>query len=254
MMMTMMKTKTALITGAAGGIGQALCLAFRRAGYRVVGTDLKPRADACDDCDAFVSIDLLSIARDERALEDVVESLRAALGCAELTALVNNAALQIVGRTEALTLRDWQRSLDTNVVAPFALIRGLLPELKRGRGSVVNIASVHAQLTKPGFVAYATSKAALVGLTKSLAVDLEGAVRVNCISPAATGTPMLVAGFDGREEALAQLGQCHPLGRIASPEEVARVAVFLASDDATFVNGAVLDVDGGIGSRLHDPE
>jgi NAD(P)-dependent dehydrogenase (short-subunit alcohol dehydrogenase family) len=119
---------------------------------------------------------------------------------------------------------------------------------------VVNIASVHAQLTKPGFAAYATSKSALVGLTRSLAVDLEGVVRVNCISPGATGTPMLVAGFEGREEALSQLGQCHPLGRIAAPEEVARVAVFLASDDASFIDGAVLDVDGGIGARLHDPE
>lgn len=249
--------KTALITGAAGGIGQALCLAFRRAGYRVVGTDLKPDAhDGNDgpDCDAFVCADLLSLVQDDQIQYDVVQSLRAALGTTELTVLVNNAALQVVGRAADLTVRDWQRSLDTNVVAPFALIQGLLPELKRARGSVVNISSVHAQLTKPGFAAYATSKAALVGLTKSLAVDLEGSVRVNCISPAATETPMLVAGFNGREEALAQLAQCHPQGRIAAPDEVALVAVFLASDDASFVNGAVLDVNGGIGARLHDPE
>jgi NAD(P)-dependent dehydrogenase (short-subunit alcohol dehydrogenase family) len=171
-----------------------------------------------------------------------------------LNVLVNNAALQIKKSAEALSVRDWQRSLDTNVVAPFALIQGLLPELKRARGSVVNIASVHAQLTKPGFAAYATSKSAMVGMTRSLAVDLAGSVRVNCINPAATETSMLVAGFEGREEELSQLGRCHPLGRIADPREVARVAVFLASEDASFVNGAALDVDGGIAARLHDPE
>ena len=92
-----------------------------------------------------------------------------------------------------------------------------------------------------------------VGLTKSLAIDLAGSVRVNCINPAATQTPMLVAGFDGREDDLASLGHCHPLGRIALPEEIARTAVFLASEDASFINGAALDVDGGIGSRLNDP-
>ena len=243
--------KTALITGAAGGIGQALCLAFRRAGYRVIGTDCKP---VVEDCDVFIAADLEAMVRDERVAREGIDSIRAVLEKGSLHVLVNNAALQIKKPAADLSVRDWQRSLDTNVVAPFALIQGLLPELKRARGSVVNIASVHAQLTKPGFTAYATSKAALVGMTRSLAVDLAGSVRVNCINPAATETPMLVAGFEGREEELSQLGQCHPLGRIADPREIARVAVFLASEDASFVNGAALDVDGGIGARLHDPE
>ncbi len=242
--------KTALITGAAGGIGQALCLAFRQAGYRVIGTDIEPLVE---DCDVFVPADLEAIVSGEQARAEVVDGLRAVLDTGELNVLVNNAALQIVGRTEALSVADWRRSLDTNVIAPFALIQGLLSELERAQGSVVNVASIHAELTKPGFAAYATSKAALVGLTKSLAVDLAGAVRVNCICPAATATPMLVAGFEGREEALSELGECHPMGRIADPREVARVAVFLASEEASFINGAALDVDGGIGARLHDP-
>ncbi len=243
--------KTALITGAAGGIGQALCLAFRRAGYRVIGTDRKP---VVEDCDVFIPADLEEMVRDEQIGQQVIESLRAVLEDGALHVLVNNAALQIRKSAETLSVRDWQRSLDTNVVAPFALIRGLLPELKRARGSVVNIASIHAQLTKPGFAAYATSKSAMVGMTRSLAVDFAGSIRVNCINPAATATSMLVAGFEGREEELSQLARCHPLGRIADPREVARVAVFLASEDASFVNGAALDVDGGIGARLHDPE
>ena len=217
----------------------------------MIGTDCKP---VVEDCDVFISADLEEMVRDERIREEVVESFRAVLEAGALNVLVNNAALQIKKPAEALSVRDWQRSFDTNVVAPFALIQGLLPELKRARGSVVNIASVHAQLTKPGFAAYATSKSAMVGMTRSLAIDLAGSVRLNCINPAATETSMLVAGFEGREEELSQLGRCHPLGRIADPREVARVAVFLASEDASFVNGAALDVDGGIGARLHDPE
>lgn len=243
--------KTALITGAAGGIGQALCLAFRRAGYRVIGTDLK---QTVEDCDVFIPLDLTALLADEAAQREIVESFRAVLDINGLDVLVNNAAVQIKAPTEELSVHDWQRSLDTNVIAPFAMIQGLLPELKRARGSVVNIASIHAGKTKPGFAAYATSKAALVGMTRSLAVDLAGSVRVNCINPAATATPMLVEGFEGRDQALAELGRCHPLGRIADPDEVARVAVFLASADASFINGAALDVDGGIGARLHDPE
>ncbi len=243
--------KTALITGAAGGIGRALCLAFRRAGYRVVGTDLKTPPD---EVDLFISADLEAMVRDERNEAQILGEIRAGLEGERLDVLVNNAALQIVKSSDQLDVRDWQRTMDTNLIAPFALIRGLLPQLKRARGSVINIASVHSRLTKPGFVAYATSKHALVGLTKSMAVDLAGAVRVNCINPAATATPMLVAGFEGREEALEDLASMHPSGRIAEPVEVARAAVFLASEAASFINGAALDVDGAIGARLHDPE
>ena len=115
------------------------------------------------------------------------------------------------------------------------------------------MSSVHATATKPGFIAYATSKTALVGLTRSLAVDLGPRVRVNCILPAATDTPMLRAGFEGNPQGLAELGAMHPIGRIATPEEVAHVAVFLASKDAAVITGAAFAIDGGIGGRLHDP-
>jgi len=243
--------KTAVITGAAGGVGQALCLAFRRAGYRVVATDRKPTVE---DADVFVPLDLEAMARDERACEDGLASLTSVLDEGGCGALVNNAATQCLGGLEALGPRAWQASMNTNVIAPALLVRGLLPELVRARGAVVNIASIHARLTKPGFSAYATSKAAIEGLTRSLAVELGGrGVRVNCLRPAATATPMLEAGFEGAPDARAALSACHPAGRIAEPDEVARSAVFLASDAASFINGASLDVDGGIGARLHDP-
>jgi NAD(P)-dependent dehydrogenase (short-subunit alcohol dehydrogenase family) len=179
--------------------------------------------------------------------------LVAALERAHLGVLVNNAAVQILGRAEELSAAAWETTLRVNVTAPFLLAQALLPQLEAGAGSVVNMSSIHAAATKPGFTAYATSKAALVGLTRAMAVDLGARVRVNAICPAAIATPMLLEGFKDDPGALAALAGMHPLGRIGTPEEVAHAAVFLASPAAAFVSGAVLGVDGGIGGRLHDP-
>jgi len=242
-------TPSALVTGAAGGIGQALCHAFREAGYFVHGTDTKGEPKAVD---AFWPVDLAGIVHDAAQRDAFLGSIRGELDAGGLRVLVNNAAVQQLGGTESLDAAAWQRSLEVNLLAPFFLTQGLLSELERARGSVVNVGSIHARLSKPGFVCYATTKGALASLTRNLAVDLGGRVRVNCIEPAATDTPMLRAGFAGREDAYAALAGAHPSGRIASPEEVARVAVFLASEAASFVNGATLGVDGGIAARLHD--
>ena len=151
-------------------------------------------------------------------------------------------------------MQDWHDTLDVNLLAPFLLTQALLNNLERGNGSVVNISSVHARATKPGFVCYATSKAALAGLTRALAVDLGSRVRVNSINPAAVITPMLLEGFKGRDDQYAELAKMHPLGRIAEPSEIAQMAVFLASNKASFISGTAFNVDGGILSRLHDPE
>lgn len=245
-----MTTRSAVITGATGGIGAALCTAFRRDGYRVIGCDVR---DGQPDCDAFVRFDLRALTASDEDRRAILSRIRKAIGAGGLGVLVNNAAVQVLGGVEALTPADWQATFETNVTAAFLMTQGLLPELEQAKGSVVNVASVHANLTKPGFVAYATSKAALVGLTKSMAVDLGGRVRINAILPAATGTPMLLAGFQGNLGGLEQLGAMHPVGRIARAEEVAAIAVFLGSEGASFVTGAALAVDGGVGNRLHDP-
>lgn len=242
--------RTALITGALGGIGQALCQVFRAAGYRVIGTD---RREGVCECDAFIRRDILEVCAGEAERDAFVGEVRQHLGGEGLTVLVNNAAVQILGKSEQITMSDWDATLHTNLVAPFRLVQSLLPELERARGSVVNIASIHAVATKPGFVAYATSKAALVGLTRTLSVDLGPRVRVNAINPAATATPMLLAGFEGKQAEFEALAKMHPLERIANPSEVAKTALFLASDEASFITGSVLHIDGGIGARLHDP-
>lgn len=242
--------QAALITGAAGGIGRALCAEFKREGYRVIATDITRAEDIA--CDLFVEADLKALCRDEDKLAAFVQQLQVA--DSGLIALVNNAALQILNTTEALSVQDWRDTLDVNLLAPFLLTQALLPQLEKGHGSVVNIGSVHAVATKPRFVCYATSKAALVGLTRALAVDLGNRVRVNAINPAAVATPMLLEGFEGKDALYRELAGMHPLGRIAEPEEVAQVAVFLASRKASFITGAAFDVDGGILSRLRDPD
>lgn len=242
--------KTALITGALGGIGSSLCTEFRKAGYFVVGTDRQPGAG---DCDAFIQLDVRHLYSRPSERQRVTAELRAHTGETGLTVLINNAATQILNRTDDVLVSDWDETLETNLIAPFLLIQSLLPDLERARGSVVNVASVHATATKPGFVCYATSKAALVGMTRVLAVDLGPRVRVNCISPAATATPMLLAGFEGKEAQFRELGMMHPLERIAEAAEVAQTAIFLASEQASFITGACLSVDGGIAGRLHDP-
>jgi NAD(P)-dependent dehydrogenase (short-subunit alcohol dehydrogenase family) len=241
-----------IITGAAGGIGQALCREFAKAGYHVIASD-RTEEHALAEVASWVSIDLDRLCRESDYRQHMVGQLREAAGGYDITALINNAATQIVKFTESLTVEDWAVTLNVNLLAPFLLTQALLPDLEASVGSVVNISSIHATQTKPGFAAYATSKAALNGLTKSLAVELGSRVRINAICPAAIDTPMLIAGFAGHEAEFDELGRIHPVGRIGKPEEVAALALFLASDAARFMNGANITLDGGIGSRLRDP-
>ncbi|MBW4630766.1 MAG: SDR family oxidoreductase [Iphinoe sp. HA4291-MV1] len=243
-------SKAVLITGANGGIGQALCQAFVESDYFVIASDKV--AGNCV-CDIFIQADLETLCTNPQYRTDIFATVDKYIPEQGMFALVNNAAIQILGKTEQVTAEHWHRTLNTNLIAPFLLTQGLLPQLKKARGSVVNIASVHAINTKPGFIAYATSKTALVGLTKAMAVDIGSDVRINAICPGSTATPMLLAGFEGNEVAFQQLSKIHPLERIAQPEEIAQVALFLVSPQASFMTGASLSVDGGIGVRLHDP-
>jgi NAD(P)-dependent dehydrogenase (short-subunit alcohol dehydrogenase family) len=244
--------KAAVITGAAGGIGQALVRGFAAAGHAVIATDVVPCPDALP-CDTFLQLDLERTVADPQYADECFAALRQALRGRRLAALVNNAAVQILGGVEQLDRSAWQRTLNVNLLAPFVWTQALLPELEQASGAVVNISSIHARLTKPQFVAYATSKAALSGMTRAMAQDLRGRVRVNAIEPAAIATDMLVAGFADRPDLYAQLQAFHPTGRIGRPSEVAELAVWLASDAAAFVHGSCLALDGGIGASLHDP-
>ncbi|MCX8042727.1 MAG: SDR family oxidoreductase [Desulfobacterota bacterium] len=237
--------KTVLITGSSSGIGRATAALFKKRGWRVIGVDTRSGTAAVD---LFLRTDL---ARPETV--GAVKSFITKNKILRLDALVNNAAVQTVKPFSAITRSDWQDSLAVNAEAPFFLMQALLPQLHNARGSIVNVASIHARLTKKHFSVYAATKGALVALTRALAVELAPRVRVNAVLPAATATPMLKAGFARNPEAFRMLKDCHPLKRIARPEEIAEVIFFLANEQASFITGAAIAVDGGIGSRLFDP-
>lgn len=239
-----------LITGAGGGIGSVLCQSYVEAGYHVIGID---RREIDSPQFEFIQYDIATIHTEPTGFERFRKAVMERVGDDPLTTIVNNAAIQIVKPAEKLTWEDWQTTFDTNLFAPFFIIQAFLPELREHQGAVVNIASIHAHLTKREFAAYATSKGALLSMTRALALDLSPEVRVNAIIPAATDTPMLRAGFDGNMEAFDMLGQYHPLGRVASPTEVADVALFLSANGSSFITGSAIWVDGGIGGVLSDP-
>lgn len=241
-----------LITGANGGIGKALCQQFFEHKWHVIGTDigLEPQSS----CHEYVSIDLIELCQGENFRSEKIKELTSKLSNGKLELLINNAALQIVSKIESIEFKDWQDSFHVNVNAPFLLVQSFLKQLEVTNGMVLNIGSIHSRLTKSGFSAYATSKSALDGLTRSLAIELGGRVRVNSINPAAISTPMLTAGFKDNPAAFSELESYHPSGCVGDVMEIARTAYNLANESSSFFNGVQFNLDGGIGSKLHDPD
>lgn len=246
----------ALITGAQGGIGQALVKEFVGKGFNVIAADIIKDSQTFAAYDNVISLvlDLECFVNDEGYAKKIHQQVQKITESTGITVLINNAAVQILARTEDFTRQQWLRSFNVNLHAPFFLVQTFLSSLKKNSGSVVNISSIHATQTKQEFVAYATTKAAISSLTKNLALDIGADVRVNAIEPAAISTDMLLAGFEGREEAYKDLELFHPMGRIGTPEEIAKLAYFLASDEAGFLHGACISASGGIQGCLSDPK
>jgi NAD(P)-dependent dehydrogenase (short-subunit alcohol dehydrogenase family) len=243
-----MSKKTVLITGVLGGIGSALAKGFMDAGYKVVGLDIKNAT--LHNCDKFFQFDLSAYIQSFEYREHWNSIFEKEIP--ELDVLINNAAVQFLGHLDDLRLDDWQETMAVNLTGPMLLSQFFLPALEKSKGSIINIGSIHHQLTKPNFIAYATSKSALIGLTKAMAVDLQGRVRVNAISPAAIETDMLRAGFSNDETAIDKLRNIHPVLRIGYPSDVAKLALFLSSENTGFIHGANIGLDGGISSVLKD--
>jgi NAD(P)-dependent dehydrogenase (short-subunit alcohol dehydrogenase family) len=193
----------------------------------------------------------LAIASDvseENAVQMAIERVAAARG--SLDVLVNNAGIAgpqtPVGTTP---LSEWRRTLDVNLTGPFLTCKYALPMLVAAKGCIVNVASALALVAKTDEAAYHASKAGLVHLSRTMALDYAGRVRVNCVCPGAVRTPMIESvlppGID-RERALSEYGRIHPLHqRLAYPEEIASAVLFLASDDASLITGAAMPVDAG---------
>lgn len=225
---------------------------FFQKNYFVIAIDRKKQDCKCSH---FFHLDLTDLLDNKKKTKEFSKQVNFLLDKSPLAGIVNNAAVQILSSLEELDLKDFRLTLDTNLTVPLFLSKLFLNHLADNKGTIVNIGSIHAHLTKPEFISYATSKAALAGLTRTLAVDLGGkGVHVNTIQPAATYTQMLADGFIGKADSFKLLKEYHPLQRIAKPKEIALLTEFLISEKCSFITGASIDIDGGIGARLHDPE
>lgn len=241
-----------LVTGAAGGLGNTLVKKLSFYGYSVIATDLLD-CPADLHCDNYIMSDLERVANDESYAEDLINQIKTIIGNNGLSALINNAAVQILGGVETLDSSDWLKTLSINVISPFLLSKAFLCDLEIKSGTILNISSIHARLTKSGFVAYATSKAALSGLTRSMAVDLGGRVTVNALEIAALNTEMLLSGFGYDYEMLKKLEKYHPVGEIGDVDQIASYILSIIESRCKFLSGSCIAIDGAIGSRLFDP-
>jgi NAD(P)-dependent dehydrogenase (short-subunit alcohol dehydrogenase family) len=245
--------KVAIVTGGASGIGRAVARRFAREGAAVVVLD----CDA-DGAEAAVREVVESGGLAAAVIGDVTDDGTAARAVGEATSgfgaldvLVNCAGFGGggAGAAASFDLDLWERSIAVNLTGPFLLIRHAIPVmLERGAGSIVNVASAAGLVGMAGTFAYSAAKGGLVNLTRSLAVTYaDKGVRVNCICPGVTDTPMLnvIHAHPQRDKILAAYRRMQPIGRLATPDEIAAAALFLASDESRFVVGAALAVDGG---------
>jgi len=242
-------TRVAVVTGAAGGLGRATVAAFREDGWHVVGIDQAEKA-ATQHGHIYIRADLADAAAVESAFAEVARLQR-------VDALVNNAAIQIGSTVLETSPEDWDAVMASNVRSAYLTIRAAYPLMRDRDAAVVNVSSVHALATSQGVAAYATSKAALVGLTRAAAIELASSgIRVNAVLPGAIDTPMLKAGVQRRgagavDAALSALAFRTPMGRVAQPAEIAQAILFLSdSVRSSFMTGHSLIVDGGATSRL----
>lgn len=240
-----------VVTGSSGGIGSAICQRLFDEGYRVIGLDRSAPSDGSPQI--HIATDLVCYSQQPAYRAEINNKINEALNSLPLKGLVNNAAVQRLGHLTEISQNDWDDTLAVNVSAPLWLSQSLFDLLKAGSGTIVNVASIHAKLTKPGFVAYATSKSALLGLNASLALDIGASVTVNAISPAAIDTDMLRAGFIENQHAFNKLKSFHPTGDIGSPSEVAMLVSTLIAGKFAFLNGTQIELNGGIGVKLSDP-
>ncbi len=242
--------KVAIITGGGSGIGAATAHRFAEEGARVVVADLKVEtAQAVADeigGEAFgVEIDVTSTTSIERVVEETVGRFGG------LDVIVCNAGVTIVGSVMDLTEDQWDKELDTNLKSVYLCAKAVWPHLeRRGGGSILSTASMAGQWAIPADAAYCASKAGLIMLTKCMALDgAKANIRANCICPGYTNTPMIQGYFDDQPDpaaARAFAESMHPLGRLGEPVDHANAFVYLASDEALWVTGIELNVDGGI--------
>lgn len=240
--------KIVLISGGSRGIGLATAQRFHAEGARlaILGRDPARGHAAAASIDAlFVQADVCQASQCEQALAKTLNTY------GRLDVLVHAAGIIYRNRTvEDTSESEWDATLDTNLKGAFLLAKYALPALRRTQGTIVNVSSYAGLVGFKGTAAYAASKAALINLTRSMALDhAHEGIRINCICPGSVETDMIHQAWEEYgdfNEARRLWESKHPLGRIATPQEIAAAILFLASAEASFITGAVLPVDGGI--------
>jgi NAD(P)-dependent dehydrogenase (short-subunit alcohol dehydrogenase family) len=238
------------------GIGRASALEFAREGARVVVADINSTgAQETVNMIAAQGGQALAVptdVADPASVQHLVEATLQAYG--KVHVVFSNAAIQVNKTVEDTAVEEWNREIAVNLGGIFLCSKYFLPHLRRTKGCIVNMASVNGFFVEPMCAGYCATKGAIIALTKAMAIDhgKEG-IRVNCICPGYIDAGLAWGYFEVQPDPAAArvaAGKLHALWRIGKPEEVARVAVFLASDDASFMTGSVVVVDGGFGSGL----
>ena len=251
-----MKGKVALVTGGARGIGGAIAERFVEAGAAVTlfdldGSAVQPHADRLTSKGRA-----LAVTGDVTNEDHVCRAVERALECyGQLDVLVNNVGIDVSRPILELHASAWDKQLAVNVKGAFLFSKHAIPSMMGRGGAIVNIASVRAFVSYAGGIAYDTSKAALIGFTRTLALDHgKDKIRVNAVCPGYVDTPLTeewLKTLADPEKTMRQVVAAHPLGRIGVPRDVAEAVLFLASDAASFITGAALIVDGGMSIGGH---
>lgn len=244
-------SKNVIITGGGAGIGLATARLFGREGAHVLIFDCdRTRLETANRQLCAEGIDPETYCVDVSDAEDVTTAFeKISRQHSAIHVLVNNAGIAEFSSLEETTLESWQRIMSVNVTGTFLCSQAVMPLMKSFGGAIVNMASVAGLIGFPNMPAYCASKAAVIGLTRQMAVDYTGiGIRVNCICPGRiTGTELdrWIMAKDNEETTVAKMAK-YPIGRFGRPEEIAQTVLFLAGDESSFISGAVLTADGGM--------
>jgi len=250
------ENKVVVITGAGSGIGRACAAEFAKEGVQIVIADINLKA--AEETVQLIKTSggvAVSVEADVSAPASVQNLVKETIANFSVVhALVNNAAIQVNKTIEDTSFEEWNQQLSINLGGVFLCSKYFLPHLRQTKGSIVNMSSVNGFFVEPTCAGYCATKVGIIGLTKAMAIDHghEG-VRANCICPGYIDAGLAEGYFQSQPDpakARVEAGKLHALWRIGKPEEVGRVAIFLASEDASFVTGSSFVVDGGFGSGL----